>query len=334
MTPHATTESEIVDIEEIATVQDSAAVRLFDRVHVVTVLYNSASTLDGYIAALEACADRIVGVTMVDNASTDTTLAVAQAAAARSALPIEIIRNANTGFAGGYVAAAASAVERGMPVLCLNPDVMLHPDAVEHLLDVLNSVPDAGVVTTPLVEADGSPDTASRRKLPTLGASMVYSILGRLTPSSIRYNAQLTPTVSAARSAEGVEVTELEATTGALMLVHPAFRQLDDGIFDRDYWMYGEDLQLCADARRASRHVFMAEVAPSVHLKGVSSGRPRSTFANRAFHDAMLDYARKNLVSSPVVLGALRVAIGAHFVLSEARAVPTRLRRARRSAAA
>lgn len=311
---------------------EAVAVTTFDRVHIVTVLYNSASTLDGYFEALEASVDRIVAVTLVDNASTDDTLAVARAAMARSSVPVELIENANTGFAGGYVAAAASAVERGAPVLCLNPDVLLAGDAIEHLLDVLNSVPDAAIVTMPLVEADGSPDTASRRRLPTLGASMVYAILGRLTPGAIRYNAQDRPVASILRSDGDVTISELEATTGALMLVHPAFRRLDDGIFDRDYWMYGEDLQLCADARSAGLRVLMAEVSPSVHLKGVSSGRPRSRFANRAFHDAMLDYARKNLVTHRVAIGALRLAIGAHFLLTEAQAMPTRVRRMRGSA--
>ncbi|MBW4043299.1 MAG: glycosyltransferase family 2 protein [Acidobacteria bacterium] len=298
-------------------------------VHVVTVTHNSASTVDDYFAGIASCSGQIAGVTVVDNASTDDTIARVRAASPRVSVPVEIIENENTGFAGGYVAAARSGVPRGIPVLCLNPDVVLAAGAVEAMLDVIASFPDAAVVTVPLVENDGTPDTASRRRLPTLGASMLYSVLGRLTPPAFRYNRREEDAVATLRTIDGRSVSVLQATTGAVMLVPSDFRTLDEGIFDRDYWMYGEDLQLCADAAVAGRRVLMAEVAPSVHVKGVSSGRPRSRRSNRAFHDAMKVYATKNVVRGPVMRGIVAVGVEAHFVLSELRAAPVRRRRAR-----
>ena len=301
------------------------------RVHVVSVTYNNVATVDRFFAGIASCAQQIEAVTIVDNASTDDTVARMREAADRAAMPVEIIQNENTGFAGGYLAAARSTVDRAFPVLCLNPDVQLASGAVEAMLDVLDSFDDAAVVTVPLMESDGTPDTASRRRLPTLGASMVYSVLGRLTPSSLRYNRREGDSTASLRTAAGRPVSVLQATTGAMMLVAADFRTLDDGIFDRDYWMYGEDLQLCADAAAAGRRVLIAEVAPSVHVKGVSSGRPRSRRSNRAFHDAMHDYARKNLVSSPILLAGLRVGVEAHYLLTELQALPSRTRRARRA---
>lgn len=296
-------------------------------VHVVTVTHNSASTVDAYFAGIAACAAEVRAVTVVDNASTDDTLARVRLAAASCPVPIEVIENENTGFAGGYFAASGSTVPRGLPVLCLNPDVELAAGTLSAVLDVLDSFPDAGVVTVPLVESDGTPDTASRRRLPTLGASILYSVLGRFTPSAYRYNRRECDSSPSLRSRNGLPVSVLQATTGAVMLVPADFRALDDGIFDRDYWMYGEDLQLCADAAASGRPVLMAEIAPSVHMKGVSSGRPRSHRSNRAFHDAMYGYARKNLASSALVLLALRVGVNAHFLLTELQALPTRRRR-------
>lgn len=313
---------------------DGAVPAVFDRVHVVTVTHNSASTVGPYLDALAGSSLAIAGVTVVDNASTDDTVQRLRERVGRTPFELEVVENANTGFAGGYLAAAGSRFDAALPVLCLNPDVLLAPGAVAGLLDVLNSFPEAGVVTMPLVENDGSPDTASRRSLPRLGGSMVYSVLGRFTPARLRYNAQEAPSSMALCTVGGRPVSVLEATTGALMLVRPAFRALGDGIFDRDYWMYGEDLQLCADARSSGYTVLMAEIAPSVHLKGVSSGRPRSHRSNRAFHAAMLLYARKNLVRSPVAVGLLAGAIAAHFAVSEVRALPARARRMRRRPAA
>lgn len=307
---------------------DRVSVLAHGTVHVVTVTHNSASTIEAYFAGIAGCAGQIARVTIVDNASTDDTVERVRAAAAAASVPVEVIENENTGFAGGYSAASRSAIPRGLPVLCLNPDVALAEGAVAAMVDVLASFPDAAVITTPLVESDGSPDTASRRRLPTLGASMVYAVLGSLTPATLRYNSR-EDVVPALRSAGGVPVSELQATTGAMMLVSADFRTLDSGIFDLDYWMYGEDLQLCADAAAIGRRVMIAEVEPSVHVKGVSSGRPRSHQSNRAFHDAMFRYARKNLVHSIPALGLLRIAIAGHFVLTEVKAIPTRIRRSR-----
>ncbi|WP_375390132.1 glycosyltransferase [uncultured Amnibacterium sp.] len=295
-------------------------------VHVVTVTHNSASTIEAYFAGIEACAADIAGVTIVDNASTDDTLDRVRAALQGASVPVEVIENENSGFAGGYYAASCSSVQRGLPVLCLNPDVALAEGAVDAMLDVLDSFPDAAVVTVPLVGIDGSPDTASRRRLPTLGASMLYSVLGRLTPSRLRYNRREADAAPMLSTRAGRPVNVLQATTGALMLVAADFRTLDEGVFDRDYWMYGEDLQLCADAAASGRRVLIVEVAPSVHVKGVSSGRPRSHRSNRAFHDAMYRYAQKNLVRHPVMLHGLRLGVEAHFVLTEAKAFPVRLR--------
>lgn len=298
-------------------------------VHVVTVTHNSSSTLDAYFAGIARCSADIAGVTVVDNGSSDDTVSRVRAAADRSMVPVEVIENVNAGFAGGYLAASRSALPRHLPVLCLNPDVGLAEGAVAAMLDVLSTFPDAAIVTVPLVESDGSPDTASRRRLPTLGASVVYSLLGRLTPSALRYNRREGDCEVTYQTAGGVQVSALQATTGALMLVPADFRSLEEGIFDRGYWMYGEDLQLCADAARAGRPVLIAEVAPSVHLKGASSGRPRSHRSNRAFHDAMLRYAQKNLVPSGLALHLIRIGIAAHFLVTEAGAVRARLRRRR-----
>lgn len=315
------------------TAEDDALVRT-GSVHVVTVTHNSASTVAAYFAGIAACASDIAGVTVVDNASTDDTVARVRAAAAEASVPVEIIENDNAGFAGGYFAASRSGIRRGIPVLCLNPDVALADGAVDAMLDVLTSFPDAAVITVPLVESDGSPDTASRRRLPTLGASMLYSVLGRLTPAGLRYNRREEEQGPTLTTQGGRAVSLLQATTGAVMLVPADFRRLDEGVFDRDYWMYGEDLQLCADAAAEGRRVLIAEVAPSVHVKGVSSGRPRSHRSNRAFHDAMALYAAKNLVRGPVLRGVVRAGVEAHFVLSEVRALPARRRRARAAAAA
>ena len=307
--------------------------RPYGVVHVVTVLHNNAGTLRLYFDALRPSTQWIAGLTIIDNGSNDESLAIAEELARSASFEVEVIASDNAGFAGGYRTAGQSAIRRGVPVLCLNPDVELSADALKNLLEAMNAVPGAAVVTLPLIESDGRPDSASRRRLPKLGASVLYSVLGPFTPTSIRYNdLKASDGQVIGYTASGLAVTSLEATTGALMMVDPAFRRLDDGVFDTDYWMYGEDLQLCRDAALAGRSVVMVECAPSTHIKGVSSGRPRSTLSNKAFHDAMYLYAEKNLVSGELALRIFRAAVTAHFIVTgqwqqgHARCPLTRLR--------
>jgi GT2 family glycosyltransferase len=80
--------------------------------------------------------------------------------------------------------------------------------------------------------------------------------------------------------------------------------------------MYGEDLQLCADARREGWSVLLASHEPSVHVKGVSSGRPRSELADREFHRAMIIYYNKNLSRGAVDRAMVRAGVSIRLRLS------------------
>ena len=304
------------------------------RANVVTVLYNNVSTLDSFLNGLEAQRDSIAQVVLVDNASTDDTLARIRDLAHEAALQITIVANANNGFAGGYARGGLEITDPALPTLCLNPDVQLEPKALQRMLRVIFEGDRVGIVTAPLITDTGEADTASRRMLPTLGKAAVYAVLGKLTPPALRYNRRQAPVdVTSSIGSQGdLPVTPIEATTGALMLVNAVFRQGNKGIFDQDYWMYGEDLQLCKDARSEGWQVLMAEGEPSVHLKGVSSGRPRGKKSNIEFHRAMYTYYVKNLNKSPFG----RVAVGAAIFtrLGSEMAISTVMRTAKKRATA
>ncbi len=296
--------------------------------NVIVVMYNSESTLPALFEGLLANRVAVASVTLVDNASSDASAAMARTLLAESGLPGRVLESSNTGFAGGHWAARDSFDDPTLPTLCLNPDVCLDEDALSDMLEVMNGQgSEAGVVSTPLVSREGVEDSASRRRLPTVTTGALYSVLGKLLPSRLRYN-QVGRTAPEEVVA-GHPITRVEATTGALMLVAPGLRTVETGIFDRDYFMYGEDLQLCLDAQRAGRSVVLVERPPSVHVKGVSSGFPRSWRSNRAFHDAMYLYYRKNLSISPLDRALVGTAVWARLLLSSAVAAVARSRRNR-----
>lgn len=258
---------------------------------VITVTYNSARTLGDYAEGLVANADAIEHVVIVDNGSTDDTRPALDALAAELEIPLTVVASTNNGFAGGYATASSRVVGPG-PVLCLNPDVALAPGVLAQMVGALTAHPEVGILTAPLLDETGAADTASVRRLPGLGTSALYAAAGRFTPRRWRYNA---PTPVPDGSPLPGSVRHIEATTGALMLVNPLFRSPTSPIFDTTYWMYGEDLQLCFDAKQGGWAVGMLSTATSMHAKGASSGKPRRLRSNIAFHRAMYTYYGKNL---------------------------------------
>lgn len=238
---------------------------------------------------------RIEQLVVVDNGSHDHTVEVVERACHLLSVEVTIVRSTNTGFAGGYETAAKHIRNVSLPTLCVNPDVVLREGSVPKLLEAIETWPSIGIATLPLFDGSGE-DSACRRVLPTIGAAALYAVFRNFVPRPVRYNSRKNSIAGAIRwLLDGTRVTPLEATTGALMLVAPTFRSVERPIFDTDYWMYGEDLQLCHDAKTESFEVVMVEDSHSFHNKGTSSGWPRSRRSNIAFHNAMVTYYRKNL---------------------------------------
>lgn len=296
------------------------------QVAVVVVTYNNSTTLAALVASLVAQPGAIVQLVVRDNGSSDTTVDVARAIAGTTPFPMRVVVGENVGFAAGIDAAVDAVSLPSAALLVVNPDVVLAPGILSRMLEIATRVDRVAIVTAPLRLPTGEADSASRRRLPQVGSAVLYSALGRLTPRRLRYNDVAQGTVSV-EPMSGLRYTVVEATTGALMLVHPEFRNARTGVFDRSYWMYGEDLQLCADARREGQRVVMLEEEGSVHLKGASSGMPRSRTSDRAFHHAMYLYYRTNLRRNRVESVVVAFGIALHLAVSRVRAVSARRRR-------
>lgn len=291
----------------------------------VCVTYNNANTIADLMNSLARQENSVSQLIVVDNGSSDNTVDVVNSASKDLPFAVDLIAGANIGFAAGIDLGAARVANPDVAILVVNPDVVLCDGIVSKMYGLLNAIPDAAIVTAPLTLGSGEPDPASRRSLPTTGRSMLYAVLGRFTPRRMRYNAGGSSSMSL-QTVSAYQFSEIEATTGALMLVRPTFRNSSTGIFDTDYWMYGEDLQLCFDAATAGNKVLMLEVQGSVHIKGVSSGLPRTIRADREFHRAMYFYYRKNLSRNVVERVMVYCAVWTRFGISRAAAQADRWR--------
>lgn len=285
---------------------------------VLSVMYNNEATIATMIQSLRPDRDAITQVVLVDNGSTDRSVEVAEHELATTGFSSVVVRSTNTGFAGGYETARRAVAEDGT-LLCVNPDVELGAGVLQRLLEAA-SLPGVGIATAPLQNLEGVEDSASRRRLPTLAGASAYALIGKLLPTALRYNSMRRDDLSSGPTlTDGTTTTLVEATTGALMMLSPEFRTADSTIFDLDYWMYGEDLQLCLDARRQRLSVLMIETIASTHIKGASSGLPRSRHSDRAFHDALFTYYRRNLRRNRSEEAVVRLAIELRFHQSRLR---------------
>jgi GT2 family glycosyltransferase len=251
-------------------------------VSAIVVSYNVRDLLLDSLRAFYASSDVPVEVVVVDNASRDGS-ADAVAATFRQAKVIRLAVNVGFGKANN----AGLQQAEGRFILLLNPDVTVQPGCVGRLTDFLLVRPDAGAVGPRLERPDGKLDLAARRGFPTPSAAFYrFSGLNRLFPRSARFNRYNMGHLPETDS------HEIDAGTAACLLVRRA--AVDRvGFFDPDYFMYGEDIDLCYRLKTGGWKVFYLPDARAVHVKGAST-RQSTRKMLWEFHRAMWTFHHKH----------------------------------------
>jgi GT2 family glycosyltransferase len=285
------------------------------RLTVVIVSYNCRELLRACLTSLEQqtiAAD--LHVVVVDNASTDGTPQMVRAQFPAFSL---IANTRNEGF--GRASNAGLSRGGSGPVLMLNPDTVLPPDGLARALTALRERPSVGILGVRLVQVDGTVDHASRRQIPTPASSVAYML--KLDRWLHRARTGTAYTDPAAYDTEGV----VGAVNGAFMLLRAEVVRTVGG-FDEDFWMYGEDLDLCLRTTQAGWDVYYWPGLEVVHVKGGSSGKARSLRVNWAFHSAMWIFYRKHFRSTygPFMSALVGGGIAVKFLLSLTRSAMVR----------
>lgn len=194
-------------------------------------------------------------VLVFDNASEDGS---AEAVAAQYPQVRVEVGPENLGFARANNRAASQA--QGQFWLLLNPDTVVHPGAVEALVRYLAEQPRVAAVGPRLINPDGSPQPSIER-LPSLFREWWRLFhLDRLYPVS-----QYTKAVLASQVPQRIEVLN-----GACLLLRAdAVRPL--GLFDEDYFVYSEEVDLCDRLGQAGWELHWLPEATVTHSGGRST---------------------------------------------------------------
>ena len=278
-------------------------------VRIVVVSHDSGDCLRACVATVLAQPEA-TELRVVDNASTDGAL---------DALPRDprliVLRNSeNRGFAFACNQGAADA--RSEYLLFLNPDCELPAGALFELLRIVRARPRLGLLGAQLLNEDGTPQAASRRRTPTPARALVGLLGGRVAVE-----------LRAPAPGEAAADCELiDAVSGALMLLPRAlFERL--GGFDPGYTLHCEDLDLCRRVRQAGLDVAISGQVRVPHRKGTSSRR-RPFWVEWQKHRGMRRYFRKfDAALSPWWLRAMvPLGIGLHLLLAWAFVLARRVR--------
>lgn len=267
----------------------------------VSVLIVNYNVKDYLLQCLRSIEQRSPGVhvqiIVVDNASSDDSV--------RELQPVFpavqwIALDENIGFGKGNNVGLEMCT--GRYVLFLNPDTIIGQETLNVMVAYMDSHPDVGFAGCKVLNPDGSFQLACRRGLPTPWASFCKLFgLQRLFPKSplfARYNLTY-------KSID--ETYEVDALIGAFMMGRTADVRALHG-FDPDFFMYGEDVDLCYRMQRTGKRVMYVHDTSIVHFKGESTKRS-SMNEVKVFYEAMEIFARKHFSRSTLYVAILRAGI-------------------------
>jgi GT2 family glycosyltransferase len=252
-------------------------------VSVVVVSYNTAELTCAAVRSAHRSAGHVpIEVLVVDNGSTDGSLDALAHLAGELALHVDAAGR-NLGFGPAVNRACARA--RAPYVLLLNPDAELVGDALPALVDAARRHPRHGFYTGVTERSDGSVNTATVRRLPSLHSHIAFGTLASTVlpgrPWSDPEHVDVPP---------GEEEVPVEVATASLLLVdRSVFEEL--GGFDERFFLYSEETDLF---RRARLHGYGPLLVTGVrfrHDAGRSTGdegrRQALIMAGRVTYDTV-----------------------------------------------
>ena len=259
------------------------------KVSVIIISYNVRSYLAHAIDAIMKSDYEELEIIVVDNNSYDGTCEYLKENYDHVS-SIDVISNSeNIGF--GRAVNQAGKVATGEYYLILNPDTIIEEETLSVLVNYLYKNKNVGMVGPKILNADGTLQLACKRSFPTIKVALPKILgLDRIFPNSKwagKYNlTYLDPEKNAS----------VDAISGSCMLLNSkTFNRLSG--FDEQFFMFGEDLDLCARIWESGQEVHYVPETKIVHYKG-ESVKTAPYDSREAFYHSMNIYVNKHFSST------------------------------------
>ncbi len=196
-------------------------------------------------------------VIVVDNASGDGSTAMV-----RDCFPqVHLVANVdNVGFgrANNQVLEFCEAPY----VLLLNPDTVVEPNAIVDLVKAMDASPEVAVIGCRLLNGDRTLQRWTGGAYPRLLNLMTHNFfLDRLLPAAWR-------PLPLYLDHDVREDIDVDWVSGACMMLRGS--KLDGRLFNTEYFMYGEDMELCHRLKQAGGRVVYSPKVSIIHYQGAS----------------------------------------------------------------
>lgn len=227
---------------------------------VIIVSYNTRNFLARCLDSLGEISALRAEILVVDNASSDSTREMLQA---RFPEVTAIANTENQGFARANN--QAIAVSRGRYLFFLNPDTEVPPGAIERMAAYMNQHPGIGLAGTRLVHPDGSEQSSVEIRYP--GQKHARKELTGL-------KGRIAWVLGASMIARGEAVTAV-------------------GGFSEEFFLYGEEQDLCLKLRRAGWEIGYIPDATVLHWGGMSErNHPPADVWEKKFRAELIFYRK------------------------------------------
>lgn len=274
---------------------------------VVTVTYNSAGVLGGFLDTMERGLEGVddAEIVVADNSSRDGSVALAH----RHPTGPRIVE---TGRNGGYAAginAATRTIADDRTILVLNPDIRLARGAARALLVRLDE--DAGIgIAVPRMTEEGGALYHSLRREPSLATAWAEAVLGGRVAMRLGIGEIIGP--DPLYDTGGA----VDWATGAALAIAPRARAAV-GEWDESYFLYSEEVDYMRRVRAAGLRVEYVPSARVMHIGHGGEPEENPRLCGLLTANRIRDYRRRHgflpsvLFRAAVVLGeALRAPRG------------------------
>lgn len=238
-------------------------------------------------------------IMLVDNASMDDSMVKLQEDykdIIREGLLKITLNDANLGFAKANNIGMRKS--KGEYILLLNSDTYVVEDCLQQCMQYIERYNTEtaiqgeneckiGALGCKVILPDGSLDHACKRGFPTPKASLYY-FLKLHKKDKEKYG------LYDALHLDEDETGEVDCLMGAFMLM-PREALDKVGLLDEDFFMYGEDIDLCYRIKEGGYKILYYPEASIIHYKGGSS-KKRRTKVIYDFHNAMWIFYKKHYI--------------------------------------
>lgn len=247
------------------------------RLAIVIVSYNARRDLEACLASLRQHPPALEHeIVVVDNQSTDGSAEAARAAGVRV---VEMGRNAGFSAANNAGIRASS----GDLLLLLNSDTLVHPGAIDRLIDRLEKT-GAAVAGPRIVDGHGRPEISFGRMMTPITELNQKRLMRRYEAGDAAAAARVE------RETQREHVVDW--VTGACLLVRRHEAEAA-GLLDERFFLYTEDVDFCASIRARGGTVLFTPAAQITHLRGRSRAANPGA-ANQAYIRSHLAFYEKH----------------------------------------